>query len=153
MADRYCRNCGHEQAENNRFCTNCGAPVQQAAHVPTPEAETAAPQPPPIQQAQGTAGSEQGKVRAGPYWIAFVVLATLALAMGDNGTLTVVVASTSQSGYTAVALCLHSRLSYRAGTSHHRPSSFQLTLCSVTPCSFRTVTNVLIEVATSSEGR
>ena len=93
MADRFCRNCGHALAETDRFCTNCGTPVQQAAYVPTPQADTAAPQPPPMQQTQGTAGSEQGKVRAAPYWIAFVVLATLALAMGDNGTLTLVVAA------------------------------------------------------------
>jgi hypothetical protein len=86
MADRYCRNCGHELAENNRFCTNCGAPAHQAGQIPTPEADTAAP-PPPMQQTQGMASSEQGKVSALPYWIAFVVLAVLAFAFGDDGTL------------------------------------------------------------------
>ena len=87
MADRFCRNCGHELAEGARFCTNCGTPVQQAAHVPTPEADTATPQPPPVQQVRGTVGSEQeGKVRSGPYWIAFVVFAVLALSLGDDGT-------------------------------------------------------------------
>jgi hypothetical protein len=86
MADRYCRNCGHELAEGVRFCTNCGTPVQEAAHVPTPEADTAAP-PPPMQQTQGTASSEQGKVSTVPYWIAFVVLAVLAIVFGDDGTL------------------------------------------------------------------
>ena len=86
MADRFCRNCGHELAEGVRFCTNCGTRVQQAAHVPTPEAGTAAPQSPPIQQAGGTVGSERGRVRAGPYWIAFAVFAVAALAMGDSGT-------------------------------------------------------------------
>jgi hypothetical protein len=40
-----------------------------------------------MQQTQGTASSEQVKVSAVPYWIAFVVLAVLALALGDNGTL------------------------------------------------------------------
>ena len=69
------------------LCTNCGAPVQQAAHVPTPEADTAVPQPPPIQQVRGTVGSGQERARAAPYWITFVVLAFLALLMGDNGTL------------------------------------------------------------------
>ena len=89
MADRYCRNCGHELAEKNRFCTNCGAPAHQAGHIPTPDAATATLQPPPIQQTQGTAGSKQGKVSAVPYWIAFVVLAILAFALGDDGTLAV----------------------------------------------------------------
>jgi hypothetical protein len=37
LADRYCRNCGHQLAENDRFCPNCGTPIQEAAHVPTPE--------------------------------------------------------------------------------------------------------------------
>jgi hypothetical protein len=86
MADRFCRNCGRELAEGARFCTNCGTPVQQAAHIPTPEADTATPQPPPVQQVRGTVGSEQGKVRSGPYWIAFVVFAVLAFALGDDGT-------------------------------------------------------------------
>jgi hypothetical protein len=35
------------------------------------------------------------------------------------------------------------RLSYRADTSHHRPRSSQLIQCSVTSCSFRTITNAL----------
>ena len=39
MADRYCRNCGQEIAEDDRFCANCGTPVHEAAHMPTPEAE------------------------------------------------------------------------------------------------------------------
>jgi hypothetical protein len=86
MADRYCRNCGHELAENNRFCTNCRAPAHQAGHIPTPESDTAAP-PPPIQQARGTADSRQETVCAAPYWITFVVLAFLVFLMGDNGTL------------------------------------------------------------------
>jgi hypothetical protein len=36
---------------------------------------------------RGTADSGQETVRAAPYWITFVVLAFLALLMGDNGTL------------------------------------------------------------------
>ena len=47
MADRYCRNCGHELAENDPFCPNCGTPIQEAAHVPTPEADRPAPRIPP----------------------------------------------------------------------------------------------------------
>jgi hypothetical protein len=46
MADRYCRNCGHELAETDRFCPNCGTPVHEAAHVPTPEADVDVPSPP-----------------------------------------------------------------------------------------------------------
>jgi zinc-ribbon domain len=36
---RYCSNCGHQLAENDSFCANCGTPVHEAAHVPTPEAD------------------------------------------------------------------------------------------------------------------
>jgi len=52
VADRYCRNCGHELSETDRFCPNCASPVQDVAHVPTPEADV--PVPPPPQQAGGT---------------------------------------------------------------------------------------------------
>jgi hypothetical protein len=52
VADRYCRNCGHELAETDRFCPNCGTPVHEAAHVPTPEANIDVPSPP--QQARAT---------------------------------------------------------------------------------------------------
>jgi hypothetical protein len=45
MADRYCRNCGHELAETDRFRPNCGTPVHQGAHVPTPEADVDVPLP------------------------------------------------------------------------------------------------------------
>jgi hypothetical protein len=54
MADRYCRNCGRELAENDRFCPNCGTPIQEAAHVPTPEADVPVPPPPGQQQARET---------------------------------------------------------------------------------------------------
>ena len=47
MADRYCRNCGRELAEDDRFCPNCGTPVHEAAHVPTPEADRPVPSIPP----------------------------------------------------------------------------------------------------------
>jgi Domain of unknown function (DUF4352)/zinc-ribbon domain len=53
MADRYCRNCGQELTEDSRFCPNCGTPIQEAAHVPTPEADVPVP-PPPQQQAWET---------------------------------------------------------------------------------------------------
>ena len=36
---RCCTNCGHQLAEDDRFCANCGTPVHEAAHMPTPEAE------------------------------------------------------------------------------------------------------------------
>ena len=58
MADRFCRNCGHELAENDRFCPNCGTPVDQAAHVPTPEADVPVPPPPGQQQAGQTAAQQ-----------------------------------------------------------------------------------------------
>src|ERR671910_783101 len=62
---RYCSNCGHELGPEDQFCQNCGAPVHQAATVPTPEANVPVPPPPqqpggyaaPQQQAEGTQGS------------------------------------------------------------------------------------------------
>ena len=39
MAERYCRNCSQELLDDSRFCANCGTPILEAAHVPTPEAE------------------------------------------------------------------------------------------------------------------
>jgi hypothetical protein len=33
MTDRYCTNCGHELAPENRFCTGCGRPVHATAQV------------------------------------------------------------------------------------------------------------------------
>jgi hypothetical protein len=55
VADRYCRNCGHELAESDRFCPNCGTPVHEAAHVPTPEANRPVP-PIPTTPAYGGGG-------------------------------------------------------------------------------------------------
>src|SRR5215208_6936947 len=52
VAERHCRNCGHELAETDRFCPNCGTPAHEAAHVPTPEADVDVPSPP--QQAGAT---------------------------------------------------------------------------------------------------
>ena len=57
MADRYCRNCGHELGEDDRFCPNCGRPVHEVAHVPTPEADV--PVPPPPEQTGDTAPPTQ----------------------------------------------------------------------------------------------
>jgi hypothetical protein len=57
VADRYCRNCGHELAEDDRFCPNCGRPVHETAHVPTPKAEVEVP-PPPHQEAEDAAASQ-----------------------------------------------------------------------------------------------
>jgi hypothetical protein len=57
VADRYCSYCGHELAEDTRFCPNCGRPVHETAHVPTPEADV--PVPPPPQHAGGTAPAQE----------------------------------------------------------------------------------------------
>ncbi len=51
MADRYCRNCGHELGSEDRFCSNCGRAASETAHVPTPEADVPVPPPPVTQQA------------------------------------------------------------------------------------------------------
>ena len=63
MADRYCRNCGQELPEDSRFCPNCGTSIQEAAHVPTPEADVPVP-PPPQQQAWETATTPSGQASA-----------------------------------------------------------------------------------------
>jgi Domain of unknown function (DUF4352)/zinc-ribbon domain len=75
MADRYCRNCGQELTEDSRFCPNCGTPIQEAAHVPTPEADVRVPSPPqqrawetstpPPQQAQAPRRSTATKLFIG----------------------------------------------------------------------------------------
>jgi hypothetical protein len=44
--DRYCRNRGEELQAEDRFCANCGRPVQETAAVPTPEADVPVPPPP-----------------------------------------------------------------------------------------------------------
>jgi hypothetical protein len=64
VADRYCRNCGHELSETDRFCPNCASPVQDVAHVPTPEADV--PVPPPPQQAGGTTQPPPSKLQHSP---------------------------------------------------------------------------------------
>jgi hypothetical protein len=65
VANRYCRNCGHELAEDDRFCPNCGTPIQEAAHVPTPEADVPVP-PPPGQQQAGEAAPPPQQAQAAP---------------------------------------------------------------------------------------
>lgn len=85
MADRYCRNCGHELGETDRFCPNCASPVQDVAHVPTPEADV--PVPPPPQQAGGTsqpppqqaAAQPQGRSTASKLLIGCAALVVLPL--------------------------------------------------------------------------
>lgn len=56
MAERYCRNCGQELGQEVRFCPNCGQPVQETAHVPTPEANVPVPPPPGAQQTETMSG-------------------------------------------------------------------------------------------------
>jgi hypothetical protein len=63
LADRFCRNCGHELAEGDRFCPNCGTPVREAAHVPAPEADVPVPPPPGQQQAGQTAPQQAAAPR------------------------------------------------------------------------------------------
>jgi hypothetical protein len=43
---RYCGNCGRELSQEDQFCRSCGAPVHEAARVPTPEADVPVPPPP-----------------------------------------------------------------------------------------------------------
>jgi hypothetical protein len=54
VADRYCRNCGHELGVEERFCPMCGRDAYEAAHVPTPEAAVLVP-PQGEQPSAGTA--------------------------------------------------------------------------------------------------
>jgi hypothetical protein len=65
MANRYCSHCGYGLREDSRFCTNCGKPTQEAAYVPTPEADVPIP-PPPRQQAWEKATSSSGRDHALP---------------------------------------------------------------------------------------
>jgi hypothetical protein len=61
VAERHCRNCGHELAETDRFCPNCGTPAHEAAHVPTPEADVDVPSPPPQAGAATPPPDEAGR--------------------------------------------------------------------------------------------
>lgn len=106
MVDRYCRNCGHELRSNDRFCTGCASPVQQTAHVPTPEANVPVSthsyrqQSAPYPQQASAPSSDSGRVRTSYYWIAFIVLGVLALLGGDNGTIVGLLASITASVWT-----------------------------------------------------
>jgi hypothetical protein len=61
VADRYCRNCGQELPEDSRFCPNCGTPIQEAAHVPTLEADVPVPPLTPRPQVWQTTSSPSGQ--------------------------------------------------------------------------------------------
>ena len=65
MANRYCRHCGQELSEDSSFCPNCGKPIQETAHVPTPEADVPVP-PPPRQQVWETATPPSGQTNTMP---------------------------------------------------------------------------------------
>jgi uncharacterized membrane protein YvbJ len=53
MADRYCRECGHELNPEDQFCPHCGRPVHETARVPTSEADVPTPPPPRQSEQQG----------------------------------------------------------------------------------------------------
>jgi hypothetical protein len=63
VADGYCRTCGHELGDDDRFCPNCGRPVDQTASVPTPEADV--PVSPPPQQDNSPLQGGAGSAKAG----------------------------------------------------------------------------------------
>lgn len=63
MADRFCKNCGQKLTEDSRFCPNCGTPIQEAAHVPTPEADVPVPPPPRQQGWETTTPTQEQAVR------------------------------------------------------------------------------------------
>lgn len=98
MVARYCTACGNSLAEGGAFCTSCGRPVHETARVDTSYANTQVP-PPPYQpqsapshpQHLGGSVGQAEIVRARNYWITFVILAVLALLLGDDGTLAVLI--------------------------------------------------------------
>lgn len=97
MAQRYCKNCGAELREDDRFCPNCARPVQETAAVSTPEADV--PVPPPPQQQAGEQLLEQAEAQPrrpwtagrlvlgclGVFFVVFVVGAGLAALGGTGG--------------------------------------------------------------------
>jgi hypothetical protein len=103
MAARFCTACGNRLGEGDAFCSNCGRPVYETAQVDTSQANVHVPPPPHQQQPayqhqavaypQPTGGvnSRTGRVRAGYYWLVFIILAVLALIAGDNGTFTALI--------------------------------------------------------------
>jgi len=66
VADRYCRNCSQELPEDSRFCPNCGTPIHEAAHVPTPEADRPVPRIPPAAERTGWERLRYGTLDAPP---------------------------------------------------------------------------------------
>jgi hypothetical protein len=74
MADRYCRNCGHQLAEGDRFCPNCGTPVHQAVHVPTPEADILVPPQQAGQVAMASGRTEKERKSKIYAWLALGVV-------------------------------------------------------------------------------
>ena len=71
MPNRYCRNCGNKLRDTDRFCPNCATPVQEAAHVPTPEADVEVP-PPPQQRTEAT-DERDGAIKWAPLLLFLVV--------------------------------------------------------------------------------
>jgi predicted amidophosphoribosyltransferase len=68
MANRYCSNCGHSLAPDDRFCAGCAKPVQE-----TPEAEAPASLEPRESPETVTQNSERREpidpnIRAEDYW-------------------------------------------------------------------------------------
>ncbi len=63
MANRYCTDCGHSLAANDRFCAGCGQPArevsQEAAGAETP----ASPEPPRESPETAARESERAEVR------------------------------------------------------------------------------------------
>lgn len=92
MSARYCIACGNTLAEGSAFCSKCGRPVHETAQVSTSQTDV---QVPPHQQqpTYSQQPSSLGKVRTRYYWITFIVLAILALLIGDNGTVVGLLAS------------------------------------------------------------
>ncbi len=60
MADRHCRNCGHELGDEDRFCPSCGQPAHETAHVPTPETDVQVPPPGTASPQDDSAPRQQG---------------------------------------------------------------------------------------------
>jgi hypothetical protein len=76
VADRYCRNCGHELGDEDRFCPDCGRPVHETAQVPTPEADVPVPPPPspPQAQAPGKGRSRASRLLVGCLGVVLVLI-------------------------------------------------------------------------------
>jgi hypothetical protein len=90
VADRYCRNCGHELSSEDRFCPSCGRPVHETAQVPTPEADVPVPPPPSTQQMgaqqeaapQPTGTQPQGRSTASRLLIGCIVVLLVLFLVG-----------------------------------------------------------------------